>query len=101
MNNGAIFGVTFRMRDIPFDGCSGDKYLPRGGARFAQSIVGRSNTQASAGELIAKLWVEIRLNDKDALPIATEFLSDNHRERRSNALAHLGLAAPDVHFAAC
>ena len=95
-----IFGVTLGVRDIPFDGRGGDEHFAGGGASFAESFVGRSNAQASAGELIAVFGIEIGFDDEHAAPIATKFLGDDHREDGSNALAHLGFAAPDFYFAA-
>ena len=99
VKDGAIFGATFGVTDVPLDGGGGDEHFAGGGAGFAESFVGSSNAEASAGELIAVFGIEIGFDDLHAAPIAAEFLGDDHGERGSNALAHLGFAAPDFDFA--
>ncbi len=95
MMDGTIFRTTFGMRDVPFDGGSGDEHFASGGAGFAQIFVGSSNAKAAAGELIAVLGIEVGLNDLHAAPIAAKFFRNEHGESGANTLAHFGLAAPD------
>ena len=100
MMHRTIFRTTFGMRDVPFDGGGGDEHFASGRASFAQIFVRSSNAKTAAGELIAVLGVEVRLNDLHAAPIAAQFFGDEHRESGANALAHFGLGAPDFYAAA-
>jgi hypothetical protein len=78
-------------------GGGGEEHLASGGASFAEIVVGGANAAAPTRELIAIFWVKVRLKDFRALPIAGKLLRDNHRQDRTDSLAHLGLATPDFH----
>ena len=99
MKHGTIFRTTFGMRNVPFVGGGRDEHFTSGGAGLAQIFVGSSNAAAAAGELLAILGVEIRLNNLHAAPIAAKFFGDEHGECGANALAHLGFSAPDFYAA--
>src|SRR5216684_880528 len=95
----AIFRAAFGTRHIPLSDGGREKHLSSGGAGLAQIVVRSANATAAAGELLAILRIEVGLHDSDSPPIAAELLCHDHRERCTNALPHLGLAAPDLHSA--
>ena len=84
-----------RFRDAQLRGRGGDEHLARGGADPPVRIVVAGNGGAAAGALRAVLRVEVALLDGDHLPVDVQLLGDDHRQRRLDALADLGVLADD------
>src|SRR5262249_25847774 len=69
---------------------------PRSGAATAQRIPVDRGGRAAAGALWAKFcFVEVGLFDANVLPIDIEFVGENHREVRFDAVARFGILAQD------
>ena len=72
-----------------------DQHLPRGRADLAHRRVVAGHRGAAAGRLRAVLRIEIALLDLDGLPVDVELFSDQHRQRRLDALADFRILADD------
>jgi hypothetical protein len=79
-------------RHVPVLRSRGDEHRARRRAGLAQRVVIHRDRQRAAGELRAVLGrIDDRLAHFDVLPIGVELFGDDHRQRRLDALADVGI----------
>ena len=94
------FGEAFGFGDIPGLGGGRDQHLSHRGPHLTEGIPVGWCAGAAAGVLLSVLGlIQIGLFDLDGLPVDFQFLGDQHRQRRLDALPDLRVLAHDRHRA--
>ena len=100
MHDAARLRRQLRRRHAPVLRCRAHEHRSSGGTHLSHRQPIHRRRHAAAGELPEVLLVvEVGLLDLDALPIGVQFLSDEHRKHRLDALADLWVLGHDRHGA--
>ena len=97
MNHFAFGRGTSRPIHFPPRRGRRDEHLARSGRSLPQRFPTASETKTAASAEPLEIGTRRGLHQLDARPIGFELVGQNHRERRANALTHLGFSDGQRH----
>jgi hypothetical protein len=103
MRDDTLFRGAFGCRHIPSLGGCGDQHLPRGGTGLADVLLRVADPAAAAGghrppdPPAPHVLVHIGVLRAHVVPVALEFLGDQHRQAGERALTQLRAGHPHDH----